>query len=171
VARLSREQAAAFFMLGETQGTSAGGAAEEGKALRVPGTNPFYPYRDEQQANRFWELMGTHPFDVYLVNTGRVGGPSEDPNSKKLEIEDSGAIVKAVAEGTISWERDPDFGYEVAAAVPGIEDLEKLQPRLLYQRTGRADEYRRIVERLKRERAEFLASYPGLLPEIAEAVA
>src|SRR5207302_466920 len=42
VARLSREQAALYFMLGETQGTSAGGKDEEGKFLRVPGTNPFF---------------------------------------------------------------------------------------------------------------------------------
>jgi phosphoenolpyruvate carboxykinase (ATP) len=170
VARLSREQAAAYFMLGETKGTSAGGAAEEGVALRVPGTNPFYPYRDEDQANRFWELMGTHPFDVYLVNTGRVGGSDEDLQSKKLEIEHSGAIVKAIAEGTISWERDPDFGYDVASVVPGIDDPELLQPRLLYERTGRADEYRAWVERLKRERAEFLAGFPGLRAEILAAV-
>jgi phosphoenolpyruvate carboxykinase (ATP) len=170
VSRLSREQAAAYFMLGETQGTSAGGAAEEGRALRVPGTNPFYPYRDEQQANRFWELMGTHPFDVYLVNTGRVGGPEDDPRSKKLEIEHSGAIVKAIAEESIRWERDPDFGYQVATEVPGIEDPELLRPLLLYERTGRGDEYRRWVERLKRERAEFLAGFPGLRPEILAAV-
>jgi phosphoenolpyruvate carboxykinase (ATP) len=171
VTRLSREQAAAYFMLGETKGTSAGGASEEGIALRVPGTNPFYPGRDEDQGNRFWELMGTHPFDVYLVNTGRVGGPDGDPNSKKLQIENSGAIVKAIAEGTITWERDPDFGYDVAISVPGIDDPELLQPRRLYERTGRADEYRTWVERLKRERAEFLAAFPGLRPEIAEAIA
>ncbi len=171
VARLSREQAPAYFMLGETKGTSAGGAAEEGKALRVPGTNPFYPGRDEDQANRFLELMGTHPFDVYLVNTGRVGGDGDDPHSKKLQIEHSGAIVKAIAEDAISWERDADFGYEVAAAVPGINDLELLQPRLLYERTGRADEYRAWVERLKQERAEFLAGFPGLRAEILAAVA
>ena len=30
-------------MLGETKGTSAGGADEAGKSLRVPGTNPFFP--------------------------------------------------------------------------------------------------------------------------------
>src|SRR5205823_5336637 len=41
VAKLNAEQAAAYFMLGETQGTSAGGAEEAGKFLRVPGTNPF----------------------------------------------------------------------------------------------------------------------------------
>src|SRR6266540_3196885 len=64
VARLNADQAAGYFMLGETQGTSAGGKAEEGKALRVPGTNPFYPLRDAQQANRFLELMATCEFEV-----------------------------------------------------------------------------------------------------------
>jgi phosphoenolpyruvate carboxykinase (ATP) len=170
VARLSREQAAAYFMLGETQGTSAGGAAEEGRALRVPGTNPFYPYRDEQQANRFLELMASSDFDVFLLNTGRVGGREDDPSSKKVAIEHSGAIVKAIAEGTIQWERDPDFGYLVASLLPGVDDLELLQPRLLYERTGRADEYRGWVERLKRERIEFLEGYSGLSPEILAAV-
>jgi len=170
VARLSQEQAAAFFMLGETQGTSAGGAGEEGRALRVPGTNPFYPHRDEQQANRFLELVGSCDFDVYLLNTGRVGGREGDDRSKKVRIEHSGAIVKSIAEGTISWEPDPDFGYEVAASLPGIDDLELLQPRRLYERTGRADDYRAWVERLRRERVEFLERYTGLAPEILSAV-
>jgi phosphoenolpyruvate carboxykinase (ATP) len=166
VARLTREQAAAYFMLGETMGTSAGGKAEEGKALRVPGTNPFFPLRDEMQANRFHDLMGTTDFDVFLLNTGRVGGTDADERSKKIEIEDSGAIVKAIAEGTISWETDPDFGYEVANAVPGIDDPEKLQPRRLYERTGRTDGYAAWVARFKQERVAFLEGYPGLLPEI-----
>lgn len=170
VARLSREQAAAYFMLGETMGTSAGGAAEEGKALRVPGTNPFFPLRDEMQANRFHELLGSTAFEVFLLNTGRVGGVAGSEHSKKIEIEDSSAIVQAIAERTITWERDPDFGYEVASAVPGVEDAEKLQPRRLYERTGRLDEYTKWVERFKRERVEFLARYDGLRPEIARAV-
>lgn len=170
VARLTREQAAAYFMLGETMGTSAGGKAEEGKALRVPGTNPFFPLRDEMQANRFHELMGKAEFEVFLLNTGRVGGTDADERSKKIEIEDSGAIVKAIAEGTISWETDPDFGYEVAASVPGIDDPEKLQPRRLYERTGRLDDYATWVARFKRERVEFLEGYPGLRPDILAAV-
>lgn len=169
VARLNRAQAAAYFMLGETRGTSAGGASEEGKALRVPGTNPFFPLRDEQQANRFLELMETIEFSVYLLNTGRVGGAA-DEQSKKIEIEDSGAIVKAIAEETIRWEPDPDFGYEVARKVPGVEDAEKLQPRRLYERTGRMDAYRRWVERLKRERVGFLERFDGLRAEIIDAV-
>ena len=170
VARLNREQAAAYFMLGETQGTSAGGREEAGRFLRVPGTNPFFPLRHEQQGNRFLELLDSCGFEVFLLNTGRVGGPEADEHSKKVAIPHSSAVVRAIAEGTITWERDPDFGYEVASAVPGVDDIEILQPRRLYERTGRIDDHRAIVERLRTERREFLAGYPGLDDEIVTAV-
>lgn len=170
VARLNRTQAAAYFMLGETTGTSAGGKAEEGKFLRVPGTNPFFPLRHEQQGNRFLELLDAHPMDVYLMNTGRVGGKADDERSKKVTIPDSSAVVKAIAEGTITWTDDADFGYEIAQAVPGIEDHELLQPRRLYERQGRTDEYGDFVERFKAERVDFLESFPGLEKEIVKAV-
>jgi phosphoenolpyruvate carboxykinase (ATP) len=170
VARLDRTQAAAYFMLGETTGTSAGGKAEEGKFLRVPGTNPFFPLRHEQQGNRFLELLDAHPMQVYLMNTGRIGGKSDDERSKKVTIPDSSAVVKAIAEGTITWTDDPDFGYEVAEAVPGIDDSELLQPRRLYERQGRTAEYAELVERFKAERVEFLESFPGLEKEIVKAV-
>jgi len=170
VARLSRAQAAAYFMLGETQGTSAGGADEAGKFLRVPGTNPFFPLLHDHQGNRFHELLEHHKFEVFLLNTGRVGGAEADERSKKVGIDDSSAIVKAIAEGTITFETDPDFSYEVAAELPGVTDVELLQPRLLYERQGRADEYARLVERFKAERKEYLATFPGLRPEVAAAI-
>jgi phosphoenolpyruvate carboxykinase (ATP) len=159
-------------MLGETKGTAAGGAEEAGKSLRVPGTNPFFPMLHDLQGNRFLELLEDHPLEVYLMNTGRVGGPDEDERSLKVRIRHSSAIVKGIAEGTIDWVRDPDFGYLVASSVPGIDesDAEVLQPRKLYERTGRADEYRAHVERLKAERAEFLATFPSLSAEIVAAV-
>jgi phosphoenolpyruvate carboxykinase (ATP) len=170
VAKLEGPQAAAYFMLGETKGTAAGGADEAGKSLRVPGTNPFFPMLHDLQGNRFLELLEDHPLEVYLLNTGRVGGPEDDERSKKVRIKHSSAIVKGIAEGTIEWERDPDFGYFVAAAVPGIDDVEVLQPQKLYERTGRADEYRALVKRLKGERAEFLDDFPSLSDEIVAAV-
>jgi phosphoenolpyruvate carboxykinase (ATP) len=136
----------------------------------VPGTNPFFPLRHEQQGNRFLELHRSRPFEVYLMNTGRVGGDDGSPNSKKLTIEHSSAIVKAIAEGTITWATDADFAYEVAQAVPGVDDIEVLQPRRLYERTGRAEEYRAMVTRLKQERVAELQKYPGLDSEILAAV-
>jgi phosphoenolpyruvate carboxykinase (ATP) len=170
VARLNQAQAAAYFMLGETTGTSAGGTAEEGKFLRVPGTNPFFPLRQGMQGNRFLELLETHPMEVYLMNTGRVGGKADDDRSKKVKIPASSAIVKAIAEQTIKWDEDGDFGYEVAGDVPGVDDIELLQPRRLYERQGRMDEYDAFVERFKRERAETLAKYSDLTEDIIRAV-
>jgi phosphoenolpyruvate carboxykinase (ATP) len=171
VARLNQEQAAAYFMLGETMGTSAGGKDEIGRALRVPGTNPFFPLRHAMQGNRLVEILDSNPMDCFLLNTGWVGGSEGTEHSKKVKIPHSSAIVKAIAEGTITWTRDPDFGYEVAEHVPGIEaeDMDILQPRRLYERTGRTDEYRAHVERLKRERVVELQKYPDLKPEILAA--
>jgi phosphoenolpyruvate carboxykinase (ATP) len=153
-------------MLGETKGTSAGGAAEAGKSLRVPGTNPFFFDDDALQANRLLELLETIPdLEAYVLNTGRVGG--EGDGSKDVRIQDSSAIVQGIVEGTIEWVTDPDFGYEIATSVPGVEDDELLQPARLYQRLGRTTEYEEMVARLGKERSEYLAGYPRLDPAVA----
>lgn len=170
VVRLRGARAAAYFMLGETKGTSAGGAEEAGKSLRVPGTNPFFPRLHAEQGNRFLELLESCQLEVYLMNTGRVGGPESEQSSKKVKIPHSSACVKGIAEGTIEWEQDPDFGYEVARSVPGIDDPELLRPRELYERTGRGGEYAAIVARLKEDRRAYLEKWPGLAREIIDAV-
>lgn len=170
VARLDRAQAAAYFMLGETTGTSAGGKDEDGKFLRVPGTNPFFPRDMADMGNRMLELLDSHELKVFVLNTGRVGGGEGDDRGKKVKIPHSSAIVQAIVEGTIEWEDDPDFGYEIASSVPGIDDLEILQPRRLYERQGRMEEYDAMVERLKAERREYLSSFTGLDEAIVKSI-
>jgi phosphoenolpyruvate carboxykinase (ATP) len=170
VAKLDQEQAAAYFMLGETTGTAAGGASEAGRFLRVPGTNPFFPLPHGLQGNRLLELLATHPIQAFLLNTGRVGGKDGDDRSKKLKIPHTSACVKGIAEGTIGWVEDPDFRYQVGADVPDIDDPELLQPKRLYERHGRGDEYAALVERLKSERVARLQEFPQLSEEIIKAV-
>jgi phosphoenolpyruvate carboxykinase (ATP) len=170
VAKLSSEQAAAYFMLGETTGTAAGGASEEGKFLRVPGTNPFFPLPHGLQGNRLLELLATRPIETYLLNTGSVGGRDGADGAKKVKIPDTSACVKGVAEQTIAFEEDPDFHYQVATSVPGLDDLEKLQPRRLYERQGRGGGYVDIVERLKADRVRHLQQFTQLSEDIIKAV-
>jgi phosphoenolpyruvate carboxykinase (ATP) len=112
--------------------------------------------------NRMLELLDSHEVQAFVLNTGRVGGGDDHPGAKKVTIPCSSAIVQGIVEGTIEWTEDPDFGYEVATAIPGVDDFEILQPRRLYERQGRADEYEAMVTRLKRERKEFLGAFPGL---------
>ena len=163
LAKLSQQQAAAYFMLGETQGTSAGGKDEAGKALRVPGTNPFFPLPQELQGNRFLELLGSHLIEVYLMNTGWIVDDT-GPASKKVTVEHSSACVQAIAEGGLEWVEDPDFGYQVPVSVPGIapEDSDLLHPRERFAALGRMDDYDGWVEKLKAERSAFLDGFPGL---------
>ena len=104
------------------------------------------------------------------MNTGSIGGADGADGAKKVKIPHSSAVVKGIAEQSIKWTDDPDFGYEVAEEVPGIDDPELLQPRRLYARTGRTDRYEEIVARLKHERAEELARYPHLTEDIIKAV-
>ncbi len=170
VAKLTQKQAAAYFMLGETTGTAAGGASEEGKFLRIPGTNPFFPLPHGLQGNRMLELLASHPIQTYLLNTGRVGGKDGDDRSKKLKIPHTSACVKGIAEKTIVFEDDPDFGYQVASSVPDIDDIQLLQPRTLYADQGRTNEYQAFVERLKTERVARLQEFPELSEEIIKAV-
>jgi phosphoenolpyruvate carboxykinase (ATP) len=168
VAKLKPEQAAYYFMLGETKGTSAGGAAEAGKKLRVPGTNPFWFENDASQANRLLELLETNELEVYLLNTGRVGGGDDVEGSKKVRIPDSAAVQQAIVSGTTEWVEDEDFGYFVAAEIDGV-DVHKLQPKRLYEDQGRLDEYEAIVDKVKADRAEYLAKYEGLDPRVSKA--
>ncbi|MBV9496827.1 MAG: phosphoenolpyruvate carboxykinase [Acidobacteria bacterium] len=170
VAKLEGPLAAAYFMLGETKGTSAGGAAEAGKSLRVPGTNPFFPLVHAYQGNRMLELMKDSPMDVYLMNTGSIGGDGKQEGSKKVKIQHSSAVVKAIAEGTIQWEKDPDFGYLVATEVPGIDDADYLQPKKMYERQGRLDEYNALVAKYNDDRRAYLRKWKGLSEEIVNAI-
>jgi phosphoenolpyruvate carboxykinase (ATP) len=77
--------------------------------------------------------------------------------------------VKGIAEQTITWTEDDDFGYLVADVVPDLEDVELLQPPRLYEREGRMQEYREMVERLKTERVRRLEEFPELTSEIVKA--
>jgi phosphoenolpyruvate carboxykinase (ATP) len=104
--------------------------------------------------------------EAYVLNTGRVGG--EGDGSKKVHIPDSSAIVQGIVEGTISWQKDWDFGYDVAASVPGVTDIELLQPRRLYDGQSRLEEYESMVARLKKERVEYLNGYLALHPAVSD---
>ena len=141
VAKLDQEQAAAYFMLGETQGTSAGGAAEAGKFLRVPGTNPFFPHRRTScRATASSSCSATHPTRGLPAEHGpRRRAGDDDERSKKVQD----PALLGDREGHRRGHdrvgpRTPTSATRSREAVPGIDDVELLQPRRLYERQGRA---------------------------------
>ncbi len=162
VARLTPEEGAAFFMLGESIETSAGDPTQAGKSKRVVGTNPFIVGDKAEEGNIFYNILKNNPkSECFLLNTGRVGGP----NGKDITIHDSTAIMKEIARGEIEWEIDPDWGYDIAVNVPGV-DIESLNPKNYYDER----EYKKITEVLRKEREVWLSQFEDLDPDILRAI-
>ena len=122
-------------------------------------------------ANRLLESLEVSGPAAYLLKWGRVGG--DDPAlSIEVREEHATAIVDAIVADAIEWEEDPDFGYRVAAQMPGVEGRDRLLliPRFLYARTERVYEYAAMVPSLKRDRVQRLSALGGLDRRIVDAV-
>jgi phosphoenolpyruvate carboxykinase (ATP) len=160
IVKLTPEQGAAFFMLGESVETSAGDPTQAGKSKRVVGTNPFIIGPEAQEGNRFYEFLKKHPdMEVYVMNTGRVGG--ED--GEKITVRDSVEIIKQVARGSIKWQVDPTWHYLVPESIPNI-DKKRFDPQNYYTH----EEYDERVKNLKAERKQWLTKFSDLAPDILE---
>jgi phosphoenolpyruvate carboxykinase (ATP) len=164
----SPEQAAGYFMLGETSKTSAAGK-ERGKT-RSPFTQPFFPAKHGLQAKRFAELAATMPgVTMWLMNTGYIGGEAHDVKEGKalnIKIRHSSAMLEALLSENIKWKKDPDFGYEIVdvdapenAALVEKVPAEILNPRRFYDDRGRHGDYEQWVRHMKEARTDFLQKF------------
>ena len=164
----SPEQAAGYFMLGETSKTSAAGK-DRGKT-RSPFTQPFFPAKHGLQAKRFAELAATMPgVTMWLMNTGYIGGEASDAKENKalnIKIRHSSAMLEALLSERIRWKKDPDFGYEIVDVdAPENAELVKkvpaeiLDPRRFYDGRGRHTDYEQWVSHMKEARADFLKKF------------
>jgi phosphoenolpyruvate carboxykinase (ATP) len=170
----SPDQAAGYFMLGETSKTSAAGK-DRGKT-RSPFTQPFFPAKHGLQAKRFAELAATMPgVTMWLMNTGYIGGEAHDAKENKalnIKIRHSSAMLEALLGETIKWKKDPDFGYEIVdvdapenADLVGKVPAEILDPRRFFEGRGRRADYEQWVSHMKEARTDFLKKF-----EVADAI-
>jgi phosphoenolpyruvate carboxykinase (ATP) len=165
VAKLNAEQAAAYFMLGESIETSAGDPTKAGQSKREVGTNPFIIGKEPDEGNKLLEILRNNPdMECFLLNTGSVGIGGNKPGVK-IPIEVTTILMKHLAKGTIKWTPDPDWGYHVPLEVPEI-DISKFNPVDYFT----AEEYRERISKLRSERACWLSKYHGLKKEIIQAI-
>ncbi len=164
VARLSREMGAAFFMLGESIGSSASDV-DPGKSRRVVGTNPFIIGPKHEEGNRFYDILKANPhMECYLLNTGMVGKNDGDPG-EKITVHDSATIMREIARGTVKWVKSKHWDYEVLESCPGM-DVSKFHPSAHYTE----EKFKEMVEELRKERRDWLSQFPELYPEIKNAI-
>jgi len=159
IARLSPEEAAAAFMLGESIETSAGDPSRAGEAIRVVGTNPFIVGSEGQEGNRFRDLIADLDVECYVINTGEVG----TTNPRDVTVEDTVTLLWEVARGRIEFERDERVGLEVPVAVPGWDPEAFSLP-------GRVENVEEVMTRLRNERRAYLRQFEDLDESIRDAV-
>jgi len=180
MSELTPEQAAAYFMLGESIETAAGDPTRIGQSLRQPGTNPFMVGDSAEEGNMFYDYVNRYRDKVrcFLMNTGGVGEIPDPENPGKPKRPPNrpwkpgiGYIACAVFRESAVWTRDPDFGTRVL--VDGvidekgdIFDMDSLDPKRLYDDETRVE----MVKKLNRERVEYLEKYEKLDPKIADAI-
>lgn len=166
--RLTLEQAAAAFMLGESVETSAGNPSQVGESVREVGTNPFIVGDEAYEGNWFYDFLKRHGDKVqcYLLNTGGVGEvvESRDGDAKivkqvavRVEIPEMAAIIRSIVKGFAEWEREPHFGTWMLKRANGV-DMAKFDLCNFYSE-GQVDV---LVEKLENERSDWLRRFQDL---------
>jgi phosphoenolpyruvate carboxykinase (ATP) len=158
VARLSHEQAAVAFMLGESIQTSAGDPDAAGESIRVVGTNPFIVGPEGEEGNRFYDLVTANDVECFVLNTGHVG-----PAKADIGVRESVKILVGTARGDIEWTRDETLELELPDAVPGI-DVDAFYPPDHYE------DYEAELAELRAARRDYLGRFETLADEISDAV-
>ncbi len=131
IARLTPEQAMYQFLSGYTAkvaGTERGVTEPTATFSSCFGA-PFLPRPAGVYAKMLGERIAKHGSRVWLVNTGWTGGGYGTGSRMKLAY--TRAMVRAALAGELDdakFVKDPVFGFDVPAAVPGVP-TELLSPR------------------------------------------
>ncbi len=168
--RLTPEQAAAAFTLGESVITSAADPKRAGQSVREVGTNPFIIGDPAYEGNWMYEFFKRHKdtVSVYVINTGGVGelrrGSQVVKPVLRVQIPEMARIIAGILRGEVRWRRDPLLEVDVAEYVLGV-NLSKFNPARHYDWPTLS----KLVSELKAERREWLSKFPGLRREVLEA--
>ncbi|MGH7775916.1 MAG: phosphoenolpyruvate carboxykinase (ATP) [Candidatus Dormibacterales bacterium] len=141
VSRLDEEQVRYFFLSGYTAkvaGTERGVTDPEPTFSACFGA-PFLVLHPEAYADMLVERVLAHGAQVWLLNTGWVGG-ARGP-SDRISIAHTRAIVNAVLEGrleSVETRVEPIFGLHVPVSVPGVP-AQVLDPRAGWPDVGAYD--------------------------------
>lgn len=135
VAKLTPEQAMYYFLLGYTArvaGTEAG-VTEPKAVFSTCFGAPFMALDPTVYADMLRSRIGEHRTDVWLVNTGWIGGAAGTVPRVSLDV--TRAIIRAIHDGSLAkapMTTDPIFGFAVPQQCAGVPDAQ-LQPRQVWR--------------------------------------
>jgi phosphoenolpyruvate carboxykinase (ATP) len=148
VARLDQDQIRFYFLSGYTAkvaGTERG-VTEPEPIFSTCFAAPFLVLPPERYADMLIERVNRHNSDVWMLNTGWVGGPYGV--GQRMSIAHTRAIVRAVVQGKlhgVATHTDPVFGLQIPDQVPEVP-TEVLDPRATW---SDPDAYDRQAKKLR----------------------
>jgi phosphoenolpyruvate carboxykinase (ATP) len=132
------------------------------------------PRHPSEYGDLLGKLIARHNVDCWLVNTGWTGGAYG--TGKRMPIKATRALLAAALDGSLksaSFRTDPNFGFEVPLAAPGV-DSALLDPRETWSDKRAYDlQAKRLVSMFIENFAKFEthvdASVAGAAPHLQEA--
>jgi len=127
---------------------------------------PFMPRHPSVYGNLLKERIHRGGVTCWLVNTGWSGGKATDAGIKRMPIKATRALLNAALDGSLNtaqFHKDPNFGFDVPIAVPGVDS------RLLDPRGAWADTtaYDRTAQDLV---GKFIANFEQFADHVDESV-
>ncbi len=164
VAKLSREQALYYFLLGYTSklaGTERG-VDEPESTFSACFAAPFLPLPPARYVELLDERLRQHHSNLWLINTGWTGGTYGVGH--RMELPYTRAIVTAVLNGDLtngSFEHDQNFGLAVPKNCPGVP-AEVLNPRATWRDAASFDRVaRRLASDFRAQADQFTGQIPA----------
>jgi len=164
IAKLTREQAMYHFLSGYTSklaGTERGVRQPEATFSPCFGA-PFLPRHPLVYAELLGKRIQEHNTAVYLVNTGRSGGPYGV--GSRINLHYTRSMVNAVLRNELEFghEIDPVFKLALPKASPGVP-MDILNPRKTWADPAAYDEQARKLAHLFRENFNKFSEAPRAL--------
>jgi phosphoenolpyruvate carboxykinase (ATP) len=160
IARLTPEQAMYHFLSGYTArvaGTEIG-VKEPSATFSTCFGAPFMPRHPSVYGNLLKERIAKGGVTCWLVNTGWTGGAYGV--GSRMPIKVTRALLNAALDGSLnqaSFRKDPNFGFEVPVAVPGV-DSQILDPRSTWPNAAAYDATaQKLVQQFIENFAQFEA--------------
>ena len=127
IARLTPDQAMYHFLSGYTAkvaGTEIG-VTEPTRPSRPASARAFMPRHPSVYGNLLKKRIAEGGAECWLVNTGWTGG--KYGVGKRMPIKETRALLNAALDGSlknVEFRKDPNFGFEVPVAVPGVDSVD-----------------------------------------------